>query len=489
MIPAGALYSTEWKSNYTEEKTFLLMPILNKTEDTPTRKISDFIKRDIHEADGMITPMTEISSYNTSYGKTKGYKQIKGLSLPNEIELNKDFMKLAGFYLAEGCITFQKRGGMITFSFGKHEQKYANEVKKLLHNIFSVEAKIREKETALSVEVYSDILAQFFETLFSKGALNKKIPLWMLYLPIEKQKHLIEGYFRGDGHRAKPSDTIRKDGRKRTNKYNSLTFTTISKNLAFSVRMILLRMGLVSSLDIRNNTKSIINGRTIKSKNKIYTVCVNGKSAETLAAMMNYTPYIRTTAMSHYAGIDNNYLYLPIKKIEREQYDGLVMNIGTRSHTYTVNGICVSNCSSDHFSTTSGALAEALRFARKEGVLHPEVQSRLGIASDELNIMERIDLSAEKTANMKGKEKQIALDALNASRDLRHKIKGIKTPDDLEIAAADAANFRTYFMKNVFNMAMQDGTVDKLCHNFTGEEKERCISTITDILEKKQQGV
>jgi hypothetical protein len=204
MIPSGALYSTKWKSNYTESKLFLLMPIMNKTEDKTTINISDYIKRNIIESEGYIQPMTMVQDYDTKTrfgqgkqkirnGRAKGYKQIKGTPIKNTILIDKDFLKLAGFYLAEGSVTYQKRGGYIMFSFGKHEQKYVDEVKQLLYNLFSVHAKVREKQTALSIEVYSDILAQFFEELFSKGALHKKIPQWMLSLPVEKQKYLVEG--------------------------------------------------------------------------------------------------------------------------------------------------------------------------------------------------------------------------------------------------------------------------------------------------------
>ncbi len=144
-------------------------------------------------------------------------------------------------------------------------------------------------------------------------------------------------------------------------------------------------------------------------------------------------------------------------------------------------------CSKDHFSTASGALSEALRFARKEGINHPEVQDRLGIASDELNIMERIDLSPQKMITLDGHERKIALEALNESRDLRHKILSVKSPEGLEQVAAEAAKIRTKFMKNVFQMAMRDGTVDKLCRNFDGEEKEKCVKTLMGILEEKKE--
>ena len=48
------------------------------------------------------------------------------------------------------------------------------------------------------------------------------------------------------------------------------------------------------------------------------------------------------------------------------------------------------DCSRSHLSAVSGSLAEALRFARKDGVEHPEVQRRISLAEDELTMMERI---------------------------------------------------------------------------------------------------
>lgn len=148
-------------------------------------------------------------------------------------------------------------------------------------------------------------------------------------------------------------------------------------------------------------------------------------------------------------------------------------------------GIACLPCSSDHFSTVSGALSEALRFARTGGVRHPEVMRRLGLAKDELNVMERIDLSPENLVQLEGKEKKLAEWGLNASRELRHKITAIRSPEDLENVAADVAEIRTKFMRELWDVATVDGTIDKLCKGLKDEEKERCMSTIANILDEK----
>lgn len=143
-------------------------------------------------------------------------------------------------------------------------------------------------------------------------------------------------------------------------------------------------------------------------------------------------------------------------------------------------------CTDDHFSTVSGALSEALRFARKGGIRHPEVMRRVGLARDELNICERMDLSPEQIVQLKGKEKELAEWGLNESRDLRHKLMAMQTPDDLEKVAADVAKIRTKFMRDLWSIATVDGTIEKLCKGLKEEERERCIATINTVLKEKK---
>ncbi|MFW6126442.1 MAG: hypothetical protein ACOC58_04985, partial [Chloroflexota bacterium] len=97
-------------------------------------------------------------------------------------------------------------------------------------------------------------------------------------------------------------------------------------------------------------------------------------------------------------------------------------------------------CSKDHISTCVGALNEALRFARQEGVGAPRVRSRLGICRSELNIMERIDLRAEVTSKLPPEERELAGDILNASRNMRHDMTELRTVEDLETLAGKTSS-------------------------------------------------
>ena len=114
-------------------------------------------------------------------------------------------------------------------------------------------------------------------------------------------------------------------------------------------------------------------------------------------------------------------------------------------------------CSRDHLSTSSSALSEGVRFARENGVKNAEVVRRLRIAIDELNIMERIDLAPSETTQLKGKEKETANWVLGKSRELRHDITAISSPEDMERVAAKAADVTEAFMGRLFQIREDEG--------------------------------
>ena len=149
-------------------------------------------------------------------------------------------------------------------------------------------------------------------------------------------------------------------------------------------------------------------------------------------------------------------------------------------------GTACLGCTNDHLSTVSGALNEAIRFARKEGIGYIEVKRRLGLALDELNMLERVDLSTENIIQLQGTEKKLATDILEAARDLRHKITGIRVFEDLEKVSAEASEVRTKFMSQIWDLAISDGTVQKLCQDKDGEEYQKCIETISEVLSQKR---
>jgi len=109
-------------------------------------------------------------------------------------------------------------------------------------------------------------------------------------------------------------------------------------------------------------------------------------------------------------------------------------------------------CGSDHLSTATAALTEAIRFAKTGDIIHPEVVSRITTAMDELNAFERIDGAPEKVTKLPPNEKKMMDDMMNASRDIRHHITDIQNPGGLEQVAALARQYRIEFMARQIKM-------------------------------------
>ncbi len=101
-----------------------------------------------------------------------------------------------------------------------------------------------------------------------------------------------------------------------------------------------------------------------------------------------------------------------------------------------VSTACLS-CSRSHLSTVSGALGESLRFAREGGIADPEVQRRLMLAEDEINVMERIDLSADALAKATPEGRQVAREYLPKIQAVRQRLGAITSVKELEQTAAE----------------------------------------------------
>lgn len=97
-------------------------------------------------------------------------------------------------------------------------------------------------------------------------------------------------------------------------------------------------------------------------------------------------------------------------------------------------------CALGHFARSAGALNEAIRF-KGEGMTSNEILDRIASVLEEQNALERFDLTPEKLQRTPRWEREIAEEALQQSRKLRHRLEQIQSIDELEQAAADTAGY------------------------------------------------
>ena len=133
-------------------------------------------------------------------------------------------------------------------------------------------------------------------------------------------------------------------------------------------------------------------------------------------------------------------------------------------------------CAIGHFGTCSGVTNEAVRFAKKDGVGSSEVIDRVNMCLDELNAMERVDLRPEMIVDLPAWEKDLANQALIASRSARHDLEGLNSVDGLERAAANIQTVRTEIGRRWFKERLA---------RMPKEEKERLAEKAIEKLEEE----
>lgn len=256
-------------------------------------------------------------------GHRFGRRNPKARPIPEYIPISKDFLRIAGYYLAEGCTTPQ----YIKFGFNVEEKEYVGDVILTMKKLFNLPATVYPRANSKGVEIQFGCvpLARLFKALFSTGAHNKRVPHFFLHLPEEKLKELVKGYFRGDG-----SNTS-KGGQR-------VELDSVSIDLASQLRLILLRMGIVTSFRKDNNSRGFGT-----AKSKIFRLYADGYP-QLARYIFGTAPVGKKRPRARKAYIEGNHLITPIYKIDQIPYSGPVYNIEVEEdHSYNLLGGVVSN--------------------------------------------------------------------------------------------------------------------------------------------------
>lgn len=243
----------------------------------------------------------------------KGVFGFNPKTIPLKIKVDKNFLKLIGYYIAEGS----NHRAYIRFSLGSHEELFAKEIRELIEDIFKIKTttykRKKEGKTGLEITACNSKLANIFGNLCGKGAANKHIPFEFQYLPSEKQKTILEAIHKGDGWT--------KEGKI---KY----IDTISLILAEQIRDILLRLNIAPTFWIHQ--KKIDKKGTHHKKS--FTVMWQEHY------QLNYSQFYNEPG-------GTEYWLLPIENIKKKSYKGNVYNLVVdKDHSYTTSNFVVGNC-------------------------------------------------------------------------------------------------------------------------------------------------
>ncbi len=342
----------EWiEAGKLEKGDCLVYPIIKETKDTEKIKISDYIE--VKETtNGRILPFINTITSN---------------EIDNIIPITKDFMRLVGYYIAEGSASKHN----LKFYFNKKEKNYIEDVKEILEKTFKLNVDISYVKNVCNMGIYSKVLADLFKHLFGNYSYNKNLPHWAMLLPAEKQKELIKGMWRGDG-RMRDKD---------------FCYVTSSRKLAYQLRDLLLRQSIIPSLQVRDKTglnrkQNRIEGRLVKFNHNKYNLNVGGQFLENMSSILD-ARHPKLNQRSHilkHAWIKDGNAILPIRNIEKTDYVGDVLNIAVKeNNTYVAKNFIVHNCDGPLFRNKVLAVVGGSDSAAKEALLLTQYASKVYI--------------------------------------------------------------------------------------------------------------
>lgn len=222
------------------------------------------------------------------------------------VEIDEPLGRLFGFYLAEG----NARCSSVRFCFHAKETEYAEEVLSLMRSKFGIKGSIvKSGKNAQQVCFYSALLVRLFRGLFGNYSYKKRMPSSWMRGPKHFAKGIIYGLWRGDG----------------CIEQGSFSYKTASPKLAYQASNLCLKLGI----------------ETCIYKNKI------GQYILKASDILNHEDFDRGPRPRTWR--DEKYVYLPIKKVSREDYSGVVYNLEVdEDNTYCVANAVVHNCHIGH---------------------------------------------------------------------------------------------------------------------------------------------
>ncbi|PPD31305.1 MAG: hypothetical protein CTY20_00770 [Hyphomicrobium sp.] len=157
-------------------------------------------------------------------------------SIRRSVPLDYRFGRLMGLWLAEGSLS--EGGDHIRWSFcAADEQHLVDEVRGTVRDYLVPEASLRvdSRSGSFVVSLNCGALGLHFKE-FGRLQGDRRLPRWVWGAPQAFRDGLIDGYFEGDGH---------------VDKKGYISAATISRNLAWGMRLLLLQKGETVTLSHR----------------------------------------------------------------------------------------------------------------------------------------------------------------------------------------------------------------------------------------------
>jgi hypothetical protein len=228
--------------------------------------------------------------------------------LPDEIQIDDGWLRLFGWYAAEGFSSIKKgKGRFVSLSGHQDERLILLELGKTFESLGIRCSIYRNKKTkGIELRAYSGELAAWFLEWFGHGAENKTLPIEILNLPPEQASVFLTGYTDGDGYYRR----------------KQVEWVSASRTMCYQMCLLAIRSGYIP------NMRMVIHPKH-KTKHYIGQYTRNGNPDN-----------------KRLIDQDENYIYHPVDRVETKfdkirVYD---LSIDEEDHSFTTGFASVHNC-------------------------------------------------------------------------------------------------------------------------------------------------
>ena len=307
--------SPAWiEAKFLKKGDLVLFPRLKEEYDVECIHLPE---HGIETGDGKFTSANQFARFPT---KHPNYHVI-----PSKLPLTEDLLWLIGCYIAEGTAS----KGFAAFCIGAHENHLTKTITKKIENVFGIRASIKNRGSKRKIIVCSRILAKLFPALCGAYAYEKHIPPRFLFLPRNKLVPLVAGLWAGDGCYTESKGAC------------AARYHTRSEILAHQIYILLAKLGYIPSM---RRYKQSSNASFGKPGTPMYCIAVSGQQLEKFCReMLGIKRKYQGNRTYNLAHIDEHYLFLPIRKIEKSSYTGPVYNLEVEDDSSYVGPFAVHN--------------------------------------------------------------------------------------------------------------------------------------------------
>ena len=263
---------------------------------------------------------------------------------PAILDIGKDFLRLVGYYLSEGCITKDK-SLRTRFTFNKNEKEYIKDLKQIIKKFdLDYSVYLSKRFDSYTIKVSSNLFGFLLKDILKCGTncYNMQIP--ELFFDIQKQlkEELLKGMFRGDGgvswYFGKRKYMKNNKLYKHSNNSIEISYFTSSKVLFQQLVLFLLNLDIVPRLAKRDGYLTILGLKDVlKLKNWFL--------GEKRNKVNNYLKNLQKVINYRTVKIYRDFITIEVKKIEKVKVDYVYsFEVEDTNTLVTSNGVIAHNC-------------------------------------------------------------------------------------------------------------------------------------------------